>query len=205
MSEAKTIYVVTSGEYSDYHIVGVFDSREKAEEYQKYSHEAEPNMIEEYGLNLLKPDKRDKLFKVYSEFDNVDFKVATCREGEWDLWEKDLVYISGENFLRTRFYISFTVLADTRERAIKIAAERLARVKAEEEVRFPFLRSKLPFKWNGRVREEYPTCLYHTGEILLHTDEELLKYVVAAPFRKLLKTVTPEELRKRYGIKEEEE
>lgn len=33
MSERRMIYVVTSGEYSDYHIVAVFDSEERAREW----------------------------------------------------------------------------------------------------------------------------------------------------------------------------
>ena len=47
--ETKKVYVVTSGEYSDYHIVGIFDSREKAEEYINHSTYSDLNDVEEYN------------------------------------------------------------------------------------------------------------------------------------------------------------
>lgn len=47
----ETIYVLTEGEYSDYHIVALFSSREKAEEACALYPDSE---IEEYKLNSLK-------------------------------------------------------------------------------------------------------------------------------------------------------
>lgn len=203
--EHQVAYVVTEGCYSSKHIVGVFDSREKAEEYQKYSLDAEPNMIEEYGVNYMKPDKSEKLFRVYSAYDKVDFKVDPIGPEDLDMWEKDTVYISGVNRFGDRFNITFIVSADTRERAVKVAAERLAQVKAQEEIRYPLLRTKIPFSFDGRSFNKYPVYLFHTGEIVVEEHLTLLKYVVPAPQRKLLKTVTSEELRERYGLKEKEE
>lgn len=44
----KTIYVLTEGDYSDYHIVGVYSTKELAEEAQTlYEH----SQIEEYDLD----------------------------------------------------------------------------------------------------------------------------------------------------------
>ena len=48
----KYIYVVTAGEYDDYHIVGVYDSKEKAEPiaHGKYC-KNEHAFVEEYPIN----------------------------------------------------------------------------------------------------------------------------------------------------------
>jgi len=46
-----TIYVLTEGEYSDYHIVALYSTKELAEEAQKFCPESN---IEEYGLDSLK-------------------------------------------------------------------------------------------------------------------------------------------------------
>jgi hypothetical protein len=46
----KTIYILTEGEYSDYHIIATYSTRELAEEAQKHC----PNSdIEEYELDAL--------------------------------------------------------------------------------------------------------------------------------------------------------
>jgi len=46
----KTIYILTEGDYSDYHIVGVYSTKELAEEAQSlYQY----SQIEEYGLDYI--------------------------------------------------------------------------------------------------------------------------------------------------------
>jgi hypothetical protein len=50
--ENKSIsYVLTSGDYSDYSIVAVFDSKEKAEQYKAAHEHGEAIKIEEYETN----------------------------------------------------------------------------------------------------------------------------------------------------------
>lgn len=47
----KTLYVITRGEYSDYHIECIFEDKEKAENYVKYHQDSwEDCCIEEYIL-----------------------------------------------------------------------------------------------------------------------------------------------------------
>jgi hypothetical protein len=48
MSEPKTIYVVTEGDYSDFHIVGVFDDKARAETLVSL---IEDSSVEEWPLN----------------------------------------------------------------------------------------------------------------------------------------------------------
>jgi hypothetical protein len=46
----KTIYILTQGDYSDYHIIATYSTRELAEEAQKHSPDSD---IEEYELDAL--------------------------------------------------------------------------------------------------------------------------------------------------------
>jgi hypothetical protein len=48
MSDPKTIYVVTEGDYSDFHIVGVFDDKARAETLSSL---IEDSSVEEWPLN----------------------------------------------------------------------------------------------------------------------------------------------------------
>lgn len=63
----KKIYVVTSGEYSDYHIEGIFDSNELAESFMeafapdKYN---EPMCVNEWDLNSCGFKKGLKAYRV---------------------------------------------------------------------------------------------------------------------------------------------
>jgi len=53
-NENKTIYVVTDGDYSDYHICGIFSDPEKAEEAKNlYSGNRDEARIEEYTLDFI--------------------------------------------------------------------------------------------------------------------------------------------------------
>ena len=52
MTKNKQIFVVTQGDYSDYHIIGIFNSFEKAEIYhQTFKKNDDINPIEEHNLN----------------------------------------------------------------------------------------------------------------------------------------------------------
>lgn len=49
--KGRTLYVVTEGEYSDYHIVCIFEDKEKADNYVKYHQDGwGGSNVEEYGL-----------------------------------------------------------------------------------------------------------------------------------------------------------
>ena len=89
--ETKKVYVVTAGDYSDYHIEGIFDSREKAEEYINHSSNTELNGVDEWVLNELKPDKREKIFEIRSGFENIDCKIVG--HSSEPMMYKDLMHI----------------------------------------------------------------------------------------------------------------
>lgn len=190
MKENK-VYVVTAGEYSDYRIEGIFSSRKKAEEYINNSTKMYLNGIDEWILDEKKPDKREKIFSVISDFDKIDFHVYG-RE-YYPIEYKDLMqyYIKWDKSHNIRFYI----YTDTRERAIKIASERLRQVKAEEHFRYPLLRRPVTTSYG---QDEFPFTHYHTGEIILEEDSIMAIENIPADYRSKLKVVTMEELKERY-------
>ena len=119
----KTIYVVTSGEYSDYSIDGVFESKELAEQAMsklKYS-----GQIEEYYLNALhkeNPVYWRVEFDTYSDYWDT-WKSASVPEGR----ELNTVHISKYTYGgKKNTEYSIFVRADNREAALKIANEKIS-------------------------------------------------------------------------------
>ena len=64
MSEQNIVYIVTSGEYSDYSIHAVFSTREKAEEYIAHNGDfSDSYKIEEYVMDGEQPDRSEQLYE----------------------------------------------------------------------------------------------------------------------------------------------
>lgn len=200
--ETKKVYVVTAGDYSDYHIEGIFDSREKAEEYINHSANTGLNGVDEWVLNELKPDKGEKIFTLRSEFDEIDFEVIGYKAAPNHY--KDLMCRADSNGWIPRNDVIFYICADTRERAIKIASERLRQVKAEEHFRYPLLRRSIGVKYNGYEQQIYPFVHYHTGEVVLPSNCTLVSYTVPKDLEPHVKVITMEELVARYKKEETE-
>lgn len=198
--ETKKVYVVTAGDYSDYHIKGIFDSREKAEEYINHSTDSDLNDIEEYNLNEPKPDKSEKVFTLRSEFDAIDFEVIGYKAAPNHY--KDLMCRADSGGWIPRNDVIFYICSDTRERAIKIASERLRQVKAEEHFRYPLLRRSIGVKYNGYEQQIYPFVHYHTGEVVLPSKCTLVSYTVPKDLEPHVKVITMEELEARYKTEE---
>lgn len=196
----KKVYVVTSGEYSDYGIEGIFDSREKAEEYINHSADSDLNDVTEWVLNELMPDKSEKVFKLRSEFDVISFKVIGY--GSEPIHYKDLMCrVDSDGWIPSNDVI-FYICADTRERAIKIASERLRQVKAEEHFRYPLLRRSIGVKSNDYKKQIYPFVHYHTGEVVLPKYYSLIPGSIPKDLEPHVKVITMEELVARYKKEE---
>lgn len=190
MKENKA-YVVTAGKYSDYRIEGIFSSREKAEEYINHSTNKDLNGIDEWILDEKKPDKGEKIFKVTSSFDKIDFHVSGIEH--YSIEYKDLMHYYID---RNRNHnINFYIYTNTRDRAIKIASERLRQVKAEEHFRYPLLRRPCYEYYTNQI---YPTIHYHTGEIVWEKGCNHKFNDIPEDLKPKLKVVTMEELKERY-------
>ena len=144
LDEPKIAYVVTSGQYSDYHVDGVFSDKQKANSFvnkaydraiERYNIDDEEQLREEnwYGIDVfisksskVKSVLVNDLCKSDRYFDAVSF---TLREGADDCF-------------------SFYLKALNRDKAKAIALERFHALLAVESSHFPMLR------WT-RVRTPY--------------------------------------------------
>lgn len=156
------IYIVTSGEYSDYCINAVFSTMKRAQEYRQQR--GTDFSIEVYDVDE-EVKKEMKVWEVKMRFDN--FKVSECTAGLWgNGWRADMkdtfeYYLDWEN----REYISLFIEADCMDRAIKIASERIAQIKANKDMLYAkaFTQVQDPF---FKYSKSYPTVYYKTGEIM---------------------------------------
>jgi hypothetical protein len=153
------IYIVTSGEYSDYCIQAVFSTREKAEEYiQQHGtdYRIEPCGVDEEIV------KKNRVWRVSLNFKT--FKLKSCTLG----WSED-GYLSKEKdtfqylvgWDREK-YIEQYIEADCMDRAIKIANERIAQIKANQDMLYARAFAQIESPYCGRPK--YPLVRYRTGE-----------------------------------------
>jgi hypothetical protein len=123
--DKKQVYVVTSGGYDEYHIVGIFSTMDEAEFINNITRDA--NAVEAFTLDNVSPILRKgyKCFTVFFE-DNGD----SC------VYDADPVGIMGNKVElmgiveRLRFW-RFTILAKDKKHAVKIANEYRVRMIAD--------------------------------------------------------------------------
>lgn len=126
--ENKKVYVVTSGEYSDYGIEAIFDNQEEAQKYidlhRKYNKYCRLNDLEEYELNSISP-KVKPVFVVKIDWNgNVICQETDSTE---DIDQKDDVCIYEYcKEIRAESIRGFDV-------ALKIARDKLGMIKARKE------------------------------------------------------------------------
>ena len=177
----KKVYVVTAGYYSDYRIEAIFDSKEKANEYYIHSCNSEIHEPEEWILNQKGARKDMKQYCMQSDYDTANFKARYIYSEEDEIDEcSNLFYARRNRHQKGKWIIDFWVKATNLDQAAKIAAERLAVVKAEEHVRFPLLRHFCGFtEKNGHYKYQYPVYDFHSGELILRQGETLTEYVLS--------------------------
>lgn len=167
----KKIYIVTSGSYSDYRIERVFSTKEKAEEFldgvdDNYE-------LEEYDIDKDVPAHVKKIWTIRMNF--LDKKNVCC-------------YLSASPLLvdTFRFYennrdgyagiLEFIIETDSKSRAIKIASERWGFIKAEELIKYPYLRVGI------MVKKLYPRYDFNDGSIIVKSvddfDDDFVNYNV---------------------------
>lgn len=118
------VYVVTAGCYSDYHIVAVFSTKEKAEEYIAY-HGTNYRM-EEYDLDE-EFEREESVWCV-----SIDMRDGTASTFKYDCDTVDVNTCNIEECGQRTIY--FYVRADKSERAVKIAYENLGAIKSNFSV-----------------------------------------------------------------------
>ena len=121
--EPMKVFIVSSGSYSDYHILGIYSTREKAEHAKKLY--ASDNEIEEFNLDEI-PNVPPGLFLYGVHMNkNGDVKEAkiTYAADEYLEWHPFSGY--GEPV------VCFNVFAEDEAHAIKIANEKRIQLIAE--------------------------------------------------------------------------
>ena len=122
------VYVVTEGDYSDYHIVGVCTSKESAERIRQLAssdyHEAQ---IEEYEADRFNVEPTYKYYYVRVLKDGaVEVSVGSCIYSPYEVYD----YRRARGSV-TAFVVD--VFAQDEEHAKKIAFDCIAKYKAERE------------------------------------------------------------------------
>lgn len=155
----KKIYIVTHGEYSDYEIDAVFTTEEKAVDYVEQH--GTDYKIEEYDLDEA-VEKKKQLW--YIEFWVEDGELLEAHPTSRNRNEVvDTCCIFEPFNMEEKHYIRFYIDADSMERAVKIARERFAAVKANEYI---WLRLTRPYKIEMYGYKEYERFNVKTNEFI---------------------------------------
>lgn len=126
------VYVVTIGDYSDYHIVGVFADKDLAQKYvDRYKGGSSYNQpqIEEYELDVA--INRKYLYKTYIYQNYQDEPINLTEYIERDSYNESIKFESGKVKGMLGKYAALGY-ADTPEKSQKIAQDIWAQIKAEE-------------------------------------------------------------------------
>lgn len=126
------IYLVSTGEYSEFSILGVFSTKEKVESFcntfpNSGHYDSKPD-IHEYDLDefddIIEACKGKKVFNV--EMELVDGNVKRVREHTGELWVSQMVL--EKKFVVNNGLIQAYVFADSKEHAVKIMAEQRTQI-----------------------------------------------------------------------------
>ena len=124
-----TVYVITSGDYSDYAIEALFTDKAKAEAFvyiYNKSHEWDSACIEEYEADAIAvPD--GYWFMVTKHSGRV---YARAFDGKYSNLTEDVV--QDEDFIEPGKYVKTWVFSDSLEKAKKIAIDRFTQYEAKK-------------------------------------------------------------------------
>lgn len=141
-----TVYLVTSGSYSDYSVRGAFSTRELADEFMERCHDGDWNDIEEYELDAFLPQLRAGLMPWYVV---MLYNGTVERADPRTVSPYDLDEVRRNGYIWPRSTapayrgkgipdaLTITVLAESQEHAVKIANERRTQMIASGEWKAP--------------------------------------------------------------------
>lgn len=153
------VYIITYGNYSDYSICAVFSTRDKAEEY-----------IQQHG-NVFRIEEHllDEAVE-HSEIWSVEIGISTHKvkqcESVSDSWYNERVdkFRIFEPVLSSdEWSIKIVLRADSMNRAIKVANERVAQIVANKDLFYASAFNKV--EWGIFGIRDYPWVDYNTGKI----------------------------------------
>lgn len=153
------VYIITYGNYSDYSICAVFSTRDKAEEY--IQQHGNTFRIEEYLLDG--EVKHSEIWCV--EIGMLSHKIKQC-EAYSDSWSNERIdkfRIFEPVFRNGEWSIKMLLRADSMDRAIKVANERVAQIVANKDLFYASAFNKV--EWGIFGIRDYPWVDYNTGKI----------------------------------------
>lgn len=153
----KKIYIVTSGEYSEYGINAVFSTKEKANAYIQQNG-TEYN-IEEYILDEEVKNETQLWRIVFCVEDGKLYEASptSCDRNE----VVDTCYV--KLLWSRKHHITFYIDADSMDRAVKIARERFVSVNANEYI---WIRLTRPYGTDCYGHEKYESFNVKTNEFI---------------------------------------
>jgi len=130
MSKTTTVYMVTSGAYSDYRVDGIFSTREIAEEFTKRFQDNYCNGVREVVIDAVAPPEGMDMYQLTMLLDGTA-EQCNCRTDP-DRYEASDV--GTVRFMERSKYplkprkdaLLVTCWATDEQHAVKIGAERLA-------------------------------------------------------------------------------
>ena len=164
------IYLISEGEYSDYHIVAAFSTFEKAKDFIEEN--GDEYIIEQINVDE-KIEHNGAIWEVRFGLYNTNELIEAITN---NFYKKDLVYVDDyyfEAFTR-KLTICFTLFAETRTKAVKIASERLAFIKSNPYL-FPLLNVKCVEPHNSSY-SDYPKYNFKTMEIDIDDSKKINEY-----------------------------
>lgn len=138
LDKPKTAYVVTSGEYSDYHIDGVFSDKEKAVFFADKDND---RSVEEYDIDDEQMLRQEDWYKVEIYVgESLESKDVSVRKLSYNSGNKSFDAVMFSKTQEDSRYFSFYLAAINRGKAKAIALERFHALLAVESSHFPMLR-----------------------------------------------------------------
>lgn len=151
------VYIITSGEYSDYTIERCFSTAKQAREFcDRFD---DRYRVEVFIIDDVLPPKEESVFTV--EMFIGTKKIRDVSTG-CELQDGELNVSQGGKVIR------FGIKTDSRKRAIKVASERYDQVFALESTKYPYLRVDIVRFYSDRVPPIYD---FASGDIILDRRE----------------------------------
>ena len=166
LDKPKTAYVVTSGEYSDYRVDGVFSDKEKAVSFAK---KAEDRTIEKYNIDDEEQLRKEYWYEISIRIDNSSKanNVSVNDLSQSGQFFDAVRFRSGEG-IGNCFY--FYLKAIDRDKAKAIALERFHALLAVESSHFPMLR------WTRDISPHYGPSDLQEGLVFGYFDYKAYFY-----------------------------
>ncbi len=161
--EKQKIYIVTSGEYSDYTIERVFSTKAKALEY--LDTQDDEYTLEEFDLD----EPIERKTETYCISFRLDKKKVHSVSLRGTKGKAGLINIAPRYFNKLSV-LDIYVESDSRKRALKIASERYGAIIAGEQTMYPYLRVGTIRHYGQAVPAYFD---FKTGELVLLKNQQL--------------------------------